>query len=410
MHPLPPIASLVSRDTEASTKQVLLLVESSRAYGRGCLAGISAFLRDRSNWRIVHIERSLAEGVPEEVRRQRFDGVIARIETSSMADAIAEMGVPAVDIRGVFCPDGGVSFDTDPEACAALALDHFRGRGFRRLGYCGYPGLKFSDQRQNHFTDFCAEAATDVTAFESPGHLRENDPPRGEDTVASELGGELDRHEIARWIGQLPTPIGIFACNDVRARQVLRAAIEAGKRVPDEVGVLGVDDDEVICDLCNPPLSSIEPDTFRIGFEAAEWLERLMAGQLPSQPKFLIAPRRVATRRSTDVIMVEDPSVCRALSFIREQACAGIGVAEVVKSVNVSRATLERRFRQSIGRTPREEIERVRMERIRLLLAETTYGLGRIAELTGYRTSTHLITAFRRAEGCTPGEFRKRIG
>jgi LacI family transcriptional regulator len=173
--------------------------------------------------------------------------------------------------------------------------------------------------------------------------------------------------------------------------------------------VLGVDDDEVICDLADPPLSSIEPDSRRIGFEGAMALASLMAGESLPTRHVLIPPVRVCRRRSTDVYAIDDPQLVKAMQFIREHGCDEINVGDVCHSVSLSRATLERRFREYVGRSPREEIERIRMERARLLLVETNYNLEHIAQEIGYRSAAHLVTVFRRLVGSTPGDYRKRF-
>ena len=411
--------------TYVSDPRVLLLIESSRAYGRGCLAGIAAYLRNHRPWVVCHLERSLDQGVPEAVQQQSFDGVIARLEDHRMLRTIERMGVPAIDIRGVFCPDRGASFDTDPHGCAEMAWKHFRHRGYRSFAFCGYPGLKFSQQRCDHFCRFASDEGFGVDIFgvdasgldasgidASGGDVLSGDPESltgaiDEQTVQKELSGELDDHKLAKWLHRIIKPAAVLACNDIRGRQVLSAAATAGLKVPDQLAVLGIDDDEVICDLCQPPLSSIEPDTWRIGFEAAALLQRLMDGGPPPNERILIPPSRISVRPSTDILMFEDRDVVAALNYIREHAADGIGVSDVVRNVAVSRATLERKFRRMLDRTPREEIERIRVERIRMLLLETTYSLDKIALMSGYKTANHLITSFRRVTGCTPGQLRK---
>ncbi|WP_419194014.1 substrate-binding domain-containing protein [Novipirellula herctigrandis] len=399
--------------------QVLLLIESSRGYGRNCLMGIASYMRTHGHWQVLHLERGLQEKVPANVERQRFDGVIARMENAQIARSINRMGVPTVDLRGLFQPPGGVCYNTDPSACALMALEHFRQRGFRQLAYCGYPGVDFSDARCTAFKSLCESAGIPVYVFDAfaakkSTKARQSKKSRSSatpriNTLAREAKGEMDEALIAKWLLTLPKPLGIFACNDMRGRQVLNAVRSTELRVPDHVAVLGVDDDEVICDLANPPLSSIQPDALRIGFEGAEMLDRLMAGETPDQETVLVPPVRVSIRTSTDVLAVDDMDLAEAIQFIRAHGCDGIGVQDVLEATSISRATLERRFREILDRSPREEIERVRIDRIRMLLAETNYGLEKIATMTSYRTAAHLVTAFRRIAGCTPGQYRSQF-
>ncbi|WP_182867464.1 AraC family transcriptional regulator [Rhodopirellula sp. JC639] len=389
-----------------SEKRVLLLVESSRAYGRGCLQGIASYLRTHPEWEAVHLERGLSENVPREVRRQPFDGVIARIENRTIEKTLAEMNVPVVDLRGMITPSGGVAFDTDPVACAEKAFEHFSERGFRHLAFCGYQGLAFSDERCAGFCDLADAQGVSVHVYESGAR---NDRTRLNDTIAREANGEHPEREMIQWISALPSPIGLFACNDIRGRQVLRAVQLAGRVSPEEIAVLGVDDDEVICELAHPSMSSIEPDTYRMGFEAAQTLSRLMDGEAIEEQRILIPPTRVMVRQSTDLLAVEDPEVAKAIHLIRSKAFDGISVAEVANHLAISRVTMERKFRAVLGRSPREEIERVRINQVRLLLTETNYSLSKIARMTGFSNDSYLVTAFRRHETCTPGQYRKQL-
>ncbi|KAA1262177.1 Xylose operon regulatory protein [Rubripirellula obstinata] len=401
---------------------VLLLIESSRAYGRNCLMGIASFMRAHGPWHVLHLERGLQEDIPDVVKRQTFDGVIARIETQMIADSVRQFGVPTVDLRGAFIPDSGVALNTDSKACAEMAIEHFQQRGFRELAFCGYDGIDFSDERRDAFLRICKEKGVNARDYQPAGNSSEDStgsrkPPQspgisvGEPagTLSSELGGELDDLELEQWLKDQPKPLGVFACNDMRGRQVLIAARRARLKVPDQVAVLGVDDDEVICDLANPPLTSIEPDAHRIGFEGATALAELMSGATPKQKRTLIPPSRLCVRMSTDVMAIEDTDLAAAVQYIRSNACDGIGVEDVLRATAYSRATLERRFRQILSRTPREEIERVRIDRVRMLLAETTYSLEQIAHMVSYKTSAHLVTAFRRTVDCTPGQYRRRF-
>lgn len=400
---------------------VLLLIESSRAYGRECLMGIASYMRAHGTWNVLHLERGLQEDIPDLVKRQPFDGVIARSENERVANSVKALNVPTVDLRGAFPPENGAILNTDSEACAAMAVEHFQQRGFRELAFCGYDGIDFSDDRCKAFLKICERKGISAYAYE-PNSVNVPSPqPNGAEgngsasagqasgTLGSELDGELDDIGLSEWLLDLPKPIGVFTCNDNRGRQVLGAVQRAGLRVPDHVAVLGVDDDEVICDLANPPLSSIQPDARGLGFEGARYLAELMNGGQPPRQRILIPPVRVAVRRSTDVMAIADADLAEAVQYIRSNACDGIGVEDILRATAYSRATLERRFRQVLGRTPREEIERVRIDRVRTLLAETSYSLEQVAHMVSYKTAAHLVTAFRRNADCTPGQYRRRF-
>jgi LacI family transcriptional regulator len=178
--------------------------------------------------------------------------------------------------------------------------------------------------------------------------------------------------------------------------------------VPDEVAVVGVDNDEVLCELCNPPLSSVMPNPQRIGFEAAALLARLMTGAAPDVQEQLIEPAGVMTRQSSDVLAIDNPQIAAAIRHIREHACRGLSVPELLKYVPLSRTVLERQFRKYLGRSPQAEIRAVQLKRARELLAKTDMGLAHIARLVGFVHPEYLSVVFKRESGETPGEYRRR--
>ncbi len=388
-------------------RRVVLLVESSRAYGRSCLLGIASYIQAHGTWQVLHIERALSEKVLAVVGAWNADGILARIADQQTMGAVSALQLPTVDLLGYYQSIAGAVLDTDSAACADLAVKHFLNRGFRHFAFCGYAGLTFSDQRVEQFVNTLATLEKSVHVYESPGQLQVG---KAVTTTAREIFAETEADHVAAWLASLPKPIAIFACNDIRGRQVLSACAQAQLSVPDEVAVLGVDDDEVICELSQPPLSSIGPDAFRIGFRGAEVLEQLMDGATLQNGTLLIPPRIVITRQSTSTIAVEDPAIAAAIHFIRDHACEGIRVEDVVARAQVSRATLERRFRQLLNRSPAEEICQTRMKKVELLLAETHYKLSQVAQMTGFTSAAQLVTTFKRHRGQTPGEFRKSKG
>jgi LacI family transcriptional regulator len=199
----------------------------------------------------------------------------------------------------------------------------------------------------------------------------------------------------------------VFACYDIRGREVLDACRLAEVDVPHQVAVIGVDDDELLCELSDPPLSSVVPDTRRAGWVAAELLAGWMAGRRPRRTAHRIPPLGVTTRRSTDMLAVEDPELAAALRFISEHACQGITVNDVLGQVPLSRRVLESRFQRVLGRSPHHEILRVQLERAKQLLVQRHLTLGAVAHGAGFRNGEYLGTVFKRELGLTPGQYRK---
>jgi LacI family transcriptional regulator len=219
----------------------------------------------------------------------------------------------------------------------------------------------------------------------------------------------IEQRELAAWVRSLPKPAGVFCCYDIRGRQILEACRSINLRVPDDVAVIGVDNDQVLCELAEPPLSSVIPDTRRTGYLAAQLLEKLMSGRAVQPTMNLVEPLGIATRQSTDVLAIEDQEVSAAVQFIRNHACEGITVDRVLDAVPISRRMLERRFKRIVGRTPHDEIVRVQVERARQMLRGTDLPLKTIAERIGLRHGEYLSVLFKRATGIAPGAYRRGL-
>ncbi len=198
-----------------------------------------------------------------------------------------------------------------------------------------------------------------------------------------------------------------MAATDDRAHHVLNVCGEYGIAVPDEVAVIGVDNDEMLCDLCDPPLSSVALNPMKVGYEAAALLDRMMRGKLPPKGRILIPPLGVVMRRSTDLLCISDPDLAAAVRFIREHACEGIAVDDVVRRIHISRSTLKRRFTSILRRSPNDEIHRLQIDRVMQLLSTTKLPLAKIAESAGFRHVESMCKLFKRKTGMTPGGFRK---
>ena len=219
-----------------------------------------------------------------------------------------------------------------------------------------------------------------------------------------------DQTQLVEWLRSLPKPVGIFATNDLRGQHVLDACGRDNVAVPEQAAVIGVDNDELLCGLCNPPLSSVIPNPERIGYEAASWLDRLMQGETTAVMEVEVPPKGVAVRQSSDVFAVSDPTVAAALRFIRERACYGVTVQEVLGHLAVSRSWLERSFRKLLNRSPQAEIRNVQLKRCKELLRTTTLSLEKIAQLTGFEHPEYMNVVFKREVGETPGRFRNYKG
>jgi LacI family transcriptional regulator len=387
-----------------STPRVALLIESSRSYGRELLMGIAKYVRIHGPWSIEFQEGDPAEHFPAWFGRWQWNGIIARVSTPAMADVLRRTGTPVVDLSGSLPCSEFRWIRSDEQAVGGMAAQHLIERGFKHFGFCGFNGADWSDWRRASFERRVADEGFPCHVFESEG------PPRAFSPAEYAEYGERQEQRMMAWLQSLPKPCGLMACNDARGRQILNCCREAGVSVPDEVAVIGVDKDEIFCELSDLPLSSVILNAQQIGFEAAALLDRLMAGDLSGPPSILVKPLGVMSRQSTDVLAIEDRHLATALKQIREQACEGLDVESILKRIPLSRSVLERRFARILGTSPKAEILRVRLERVRRLLAESDLSLAEVAEKSGFEHPEYMSRLFKKKTGTTPGEFRKNAG
>ncbi len=332
--------------------------------------------------------------------RWNGDGIIARASTPKIARTLLRTGVPTVDLNDQVRGLGLPQIHSDHAAIARLAADHLMDRGFRHFAYFGFPVVEWSVRRQEAFRRHVTDA----------GHqFHEGLPARRVSWSHQQASWEAEMEKVADWVKKLPKPLGVMAGNDIRGIQMLDACRQAGVAVPEEAAVVGVDNEELVCLLAYPPLSSVIPDAYRIGYEAAALLDRMMNGVRAAEPLRTIPPLRVAIRQSSDVTAIADPCVASAMQFIREHACDGIGVDDVVEYLTMSRSVLQRSFRNELGHTILTAITAIRMQRVKQLLTETDLSLYEIADRTGYAYAEYLSTTFKRQTGQSPSAYRRKF-
>ncbi|MEZ6137631.1 MAG: DNA-binding transcriptional regulator [Pirellulaceae bacterium] len=376
-------------------RSVALLIETSNSYSRGVLEGITQYVQHHERWSIFLPEQERGGKPPQWLGRWKGDGIIARIETDEIASALRNTRLPVVDVSAARHLPDIPWVETDDEAIAELGVNHLLDRGFRNLGYCGDPGFNWSNWRREKFRSLAESAGVRPRIYDS---LSRNDP---------QYSWNREKRGLAKWLKNMPRPIGIFACYDIQAQKVLEVCRELGIAVPEEIAVLGVDNDQLLCELADPPLSSVMCNTHRTGFEAANLLDRMMNGSQIGSAPILVAPLGIQARQSTDILAIDDPDVAVALRFLREHALEGINVADVVRQVPLSRRVFESRFMKILGRSPHEELTRLKLVRMKELLTETDLSLSEIARRTGFEHDEYMCVFFRKAEGMPPGKYRQ---
>ena len=370
-------------------RRVTVLVPAFNGWGRGIIEGIAAYGVDCGAWQI-HVE---PQGEHRPLPSDWVgDGIIARVSTAAVHRRLMRFRVPIVNVSAIELP--GVDLPriaNDLERAGILAAEHLLERGFQHYAYVGGPQRSdVAGQRRG----FCKTLRQ--RGFSC--HVR---------GIAEHPVPEVKASALAIWIASLPRPLAVLARTHLQGRAVLDACRLARLQVPEDVAVLAGDDDPLLCEHCVPPLSAVDIATRQIGRAAATLLDSLMSGGPPAAAATLIPPVSIVARQSTEVLAVPDPELAKALGRIRQLACASIHVDDIVRSVAMSRRQLERGFRRLLGRTPAEEIRRLRIARARHLLASTDMPIAKVARACGFASAGYLSTAFRRTFGMSPLEFRR---
>jgi len=376
-----------------SRAAVALLVETSNAFSRGLLHGIRDWIRGHGSWAIHLSEQGRGEVPPAWLKAWRGDGIIARIENERIARSVRSCGVPVVNVSAADVAPDVPSVTSDSAAIAAIAARHLMERGLRHFGYCG--DVRF-DWSRRHGDNFTAE-------LRRSGFTCDTFPASSRDAA----DWQRERTRLAEWLRRLPKPAGVMTCYDIRGQQVLDVCRATGLRVPDDVAVIGQHNDELLCELCDPPLSSVIPNARHIGFAAAELLAALMRGKHPRERTIHVPPVGIATRQSTDILAVEDVQLAKAMRHIRDHALTQMGVEEIARAAGMSRSLLERSFRAAFGNSVWNHVLELRCRAAELLLRDTSLGTAEIAERTGFGTAEHFSAVFRQRRGMPPSSLRR---
>lgn len=382
--------------------KVALLVETARGFGRDLLSGIARYSRLHGPWAFHITPGDYKQAIPK-IKQWGGTGIIARIPDKRSAQAILCARVPTIALGlsdEQLMPSNPLSklseISSDPAQVSHLAAEHLLERQLMNFAYVGSDDRGWSGRRERTFYNYLAKRGFSAHIYRQPSRIQDR-------------LWEREQSYLAEWIRRLPTPIGLFACDDDRGREVLEACTIAGMQVPEDVAVVGVDNDEVFCDLSDPPLSSVALNAEAAGYEAARLLDGMMRGRIRKPRRIVVKALAVVHRRSTDMAALVDPALTTALKFIRDKSGRDLSVDHVVRHVAVSRRDLERRFRETVGRSILEDIQLVRLERAKRLLVETQYPISKIARLTGFGTTPYFIHFFTKRVGKTPRRYRVGI-
>ena len=373
-----------------------IVVDGATHYGRAVMLGVTRYASLSRPWLIYEEMRPSAERRPQ---LPECDGIIAAGITLTDLVYLQKRCRHVVHCSGSPHPGDASVVCTDDVAVGRMAAEHLLDCQLTHFAFYGWPNAGTSANRQRGFIQSIEQRGFTCDAFLATSTFEE--PNEGEQRIT----------HLRAWLRDLPKPIGSMAVDDTAAHALAAACLESEIAVPDHVAIVGVNNDELLCESAWPPLSSVETDYTRVGYRAAQILDRLLTRQKLHAGERLVRlpPLNVVRRLSTDVLAVDDPHLADAVRFIRDHACEPCTMPDVLREVPVNRRWLERQFARKLGRTPHDEIMRVRMETARRLLMEPTFTIPDVAGRCGFSAASNFSRAFSAAYGTTPGVYRRTI-
>jgi LacI family transcriptional regulator len=376
-----------------SSPRIAMAFPTSITHLELTLRGIHDYMREHGHWTLVFSPESHFLPV-RGLAGWDGDGAVAMINTAADLEVVRGLRMPVINISGALADAGVPRVRIDYAASGRLAAEVLLDCGFRRFAYYGLADAWYSGQYAQGFCERAAAEGGVCFRHDGPSSFSDPRPQPGIDA-------------LEQWIAELPRPVGLFAANDRRATIALDACHRLGLQVPEEVAVIGPDDDRVSCELCDPPLTSIDRAGRRLGYEVAALMDRLLRGGPPPEGDVVVPPEGVVRRGSTQTLAVEDPKLRAAVEYVRAHCDRPLGVDEVAGAAGASRRWLEYAFRRLLRRSPREFIDQARVERAkRLLLDPCRPKLAKVARACGFSGSRPFNAAFRRVTGQTPRQFR----
>jgi len=392
----------------AKKKKVLLAIETSRSYGRGLLRGIFRYSNIHRSWTLMespflyvqssyfdHNELRTRSKALSYLQNNDVDGVIMR-DVRNLKD-IRTLKIPVICASHIHEDPGLACIQTNCAGIGELAANHFLDRGFRNFGYCGLENRFWSHLRRGGFQERVKKSGYEVSIYRQPKSNKDRVWTR-------------EQYFLADWLKSLPLPIGIFACNDERARNVIESCMLSGLRIPEDVAVLGVNNDDFTCEMADEPISSIALSLDQAGYEAAGLLAQMMTDNERINARIIVEPNRVVTRHSTNILAVDDDYVREAIKFIRQHVREPIQVTDVARAVSLSRTALYEKFQRFLGYSAHQYIKRTRTEEIARLLAESEMSIHEIALAMGFSSEAHIAMYFHKYKGMNPSQYRRQFG
>ena len=373
-------------------KRIVLLIESSREFGRQLITGIARYSRLHGPWSFYKEQIGLKSSIPH-LTNWKPHGIIMR--DSLINHELIGLKIPTILVQH----DSALSKElpvivTNSAAIARMASEHLVERGFKNFAFCGFDNFEWSNNRKHYFCQHNAEAGFETYVYSSP-------------RKKIIIDWENEQQHVCNWLKTVPKPVGLLACNDDRGQHILEVCKRLNFKVPEDVAVIGVDNDPMVCETEEPPLTSIALNVEAAGFEAAKLLDQMIDHHTLERQHIHVSPTHIVQRQSSDILAVDDTEVASAIRFIKENAKNKILVSDVVKATNISRRTLEQRFKKAIHLSIYDKIRKVRVELITKLLLETDFPISHITSFFNFTDVEHISRYFKKEKGIGLLKYRK---
>jgi LacI family transcriptional regulator len=369
------------------------MIEPLGEYIQGLLRGIVKYSNTKRSW-ILFREPGKHEGILPPLDPSQADGIIAKIPNTPKALSKLPKSVATITIGYRKIISGLPQILGDTTEIGKIAADYFLARGFKNFAYCGFDEMHWSRERGESYRNTIEDQGFNVSFYKNIKKTKKQP-------------WQVELQDIAKWLKSIAHPTAVLACNDERGQHIIHACKIAKLRIPEEIAILGVDNDNFVCGLSTPPLSSIALSVEKAGYQAAELLDKMIRTKKSCEKSVIVRPTHVVTRQSTDILAIEDEQLAEAINFIHKNCNSQISVEDVVDTLALSRRSIERKFRKHLSRSVNEEIRRIRVNNIIKMLLNTDLTITQIGLALAYKDLTHIARYFKEETSITPSQYRK---
>lgn len=371
---------------------------------QGIMAGITEYMRNKGGWQLIVWPDSSLESL-RFLRQRGCKGAFASVQTSTKARQILDIGFPVIALNTLQDTLSLPFISADSDLVAQTAFEYLTQKQFKRFGFFGLAQARWSRDRLEHFSRYVAQAGQTVSAYECTQAAITDEIPFVKLWIDMILN--KGQQELTDWLVRLPKPIAILASCDILACHLSNVVREAGLTIPNETAILGINDDQALCNLCDPPLSSIAFDFRKAGLDAAGLMDQLISGHaMPKGQWIRIRPAYVKSRGSTDIFALDDQDVIAAIKYIRQHSHNPLQVDDVARAVCISRRSLQMKFQKTLGRSVHDEIVQSHFETAKAMLIDTTLPIDEIAVRSGFHYTTNMRRVFKERTGLLPHKYR----